>query len=118
MWVKQMSPAINRRCSSCKKTAQETEFFPSKGWYCKSCQTKYRRLKSYGITEEDFQRRLEEQGGLCKLCGVRKATHIDHDHQTKAVRGVLCNSCNAALGIFFESPERLRQAADYVEGKN
>lgn len=54
----------------------------------------------YGITVEDYDRMLEEQGGHCALCpavpGVRRL-HVDHDHVTGRVRGLLCLPCNGAV---------------------
>nr|BFD85776.1 hypothetical protein StreXyl84_51770 [Streptomyces sp. Xyl84] len=42
--------------------------------------------------------------------------HVDHCHGTGRVRGVLCSSCNAALGQFKDRPDVMRRAAAYVEG--
>jgi hypothetical protein len=42
--------------------------------------------------------------------------HIDHDHETGEVRGLLCYSCNVALGASREDPARLRALADFIEG--
>jgi hypothetical protein len=41
--------------------------------------------------------------------------HVDHDHGTGAIRGLLCSSCNQALGQMKERPELLRAAAEYLE---
>lgn len=59
-------------------------------------------LKSYGISVEEFNRRLEAQGGMCAICRNKIAeprVAVDHDHQTKEVRGLLCKKCNMALGL-------------------
>lgn len=61
------------------------------------------RLKKFGITEEDYERMLEEQLGLCKICKAEPDTRwkmlaIDHNHQSGNVRGLLCMSCNTTLG--------------------
>jgi Recombination endonuclease VII len=86
------------------------------------------KLRKYGLTLEDFQEMYAIQDGKCKICGTgdprsRGMFHIDHDHDCcsgsrscgKCVRGLLCYSCNVGLGKFNDSPERLREAADYVE---
>lgn len=78
----------------------------------------YRRLVKYGITKEQ----LEALGDLCMICGVKDGKaggrwgrlHIDHDHQTGLVRGLLCESCNYGLGKFSDSPDRLISAAMYI----
>jgi hypothetical protein len=59
-------------------------------------------LKAYGISVEEFDRRLAAQGGMCAICRNKIAEPriaIDHDHQTKEVRGLLCKKCNMALGL-------------------
>lgn len=73
--------------------------------------------KRYGITTEDVDRMLAEQGGACAIC-VRPfddTPRIDHDHDTGAVRGLLCHNCNAALGLMRDEPDNLRRAAAYLE---
>lgn len=53
----------------------------------------------------------------CQICGTSKRLHVDHDHDFRdraPVRGVLCSSCNTALGMFGESPETLRRAVAYL----
>ena len=62
---------------------------------------------------------LAAQGGVCALCHrpplAGKTLHVDHDHATGRVRGVLCFTCNNALGDFEDDPGRLRGAASYLE---
>ncbi len=60
---------------------------------------------------------MAAQGGGCALCGSPPRTrqlHIDHDHKTGRVRGLLCFRCNRALPHYM-SAEWLRRAADYIE---
>ncbi|MFD3329224.1 endonuclease VII domain-containing protein [Streptomyces sp. NPDC058701] len=59
---------------------------------------------------------IAAHGGVCVLCRKASADHVDHDHQTGRVRGVLCFSCNAASGQFKDRPDVIRRAAAYVEG--
>jgi hypothetical protein len=58
---------------------------------------------------------VEQQSGLCALCRIRPAEHVDHDHMTGRVRGVLCFNCNGGLGQFKDSIASLRAAIDYLE---
>jgi hypothetical protein len=63
--------------------------------------------------------------GVCEICGKREQTRTtngftrslarDHDHRTGRFRGRLCTYCNTGLGVFFDDPELLRKAADYLE---
>lgn len=73
----------------------------------------------YGISEATFHSRLAAQGGGCAICGGQQVAGrrlaVDHDHQTGAVRDLLCNRCNAGLGSFQDHPRLLRAAAAYIE---
>jgi len=74
-------------------------------------------LKKYGLDQEAFDKLLREQDGRCAIC--RKASdrtlHVDHDHVTGKVRGLLCTRCNPGLGYFQDDPALCRAAADYLE---
>lgn len=75
----------------------------------------------YQITIEDYKALLIRQNGQCAICLRDKGNdrghrlHIDHDHATGLVRGLLCSRCNSAIGYFDEQPVRLRRAASYIE---
>lgn len=76
------------------------------------------RLKKYQLTAEDYEQILRSQNGKCAICedalqGGRDE-HIDHDHITGKVRGILCSQCNTAVGKFKDSPEIILKAAEYV----
>lgn len=75
-----------------------------------------RRL--YGMTPEQYEARVVEQGGKCKICGTddpgRDVWSVDHCHKTKTVRGLLCNNCNRALGLFGDDIEALKAAVEYL----
>ncbi len=58
---------------------------------------------------------LASQDGLCAICRCAPAEHVDHDHETGAVRALLCFGCNGGLGQFRDEPDVLRAAAEYVE---
>ncbi len=107
--------------------------------YCKVCRIpenvrwhkirKPRRLHStltmyqLSFTRKDFEQLLLQQGGVCAICGeVETATKpggvkrlcIDHDHNTKKVRGLLCTRCNSGLGWFRDDPTLLAKALEYL----
>lgn len=79
------------------------------------------RWKKLGFTLKDYERLNEEQGGVCAVAGCggkpgKRRLHVDHDHATGRVRGLLCYRCNAALDTH-TTPARLRAMADYLERK-
>ena len=75
-------------------------------------------LRRYGMTLECFDRLFAEQGNACAICrSTEKRTRwvVDHDHQTGAVRGILCSLCNTGLGQFADDCGRLKAAILYLE---
>ena len=77
------------------------------------------RLKHYyGLTPEQYDVMLQKQDGKCAICrspAGESRLHVDHDHKTGAVRGLLCRTCNVALGHFNDSILTLRSAIEYLE---
>ena len=79
------------------------------------------RFRKHGMTREAFDRMLASQGGVCAICGCEterwkpKGWHIDHDHETGKVRGILCEPCNLMLGFAKDRTSVLRAGAEYVE---
>jgi len=58
---------------------------------------------------------LAAQDGVCAICKSAPAAHVDHDHETGAVRALLCFNCNGGLGQFKDNPQALHAAAYYVQ---
>lgn len=71
----------------------------------------------YGITEDDYHKMVEDQQCKCKICGNKpqKPLYVDHCHETKRIRGLLCHQCNVALGHMNDDPQRLEKAISYLK---
>lgn len=78
-------------------------------------------LERYGMTKEEYAAKYEAQNKGCYICGGKSVIpnserdlYVDHDHDTGAIRDLLCNHCNTGLGQFFDNPELLEKAAAYL----
>ena len=75
--------------------------------------------RKYGMTIADYDRMHDEQGGVCAICSEprpeERTLHVDHDHETGVIRGLLCFRCNNALGDFREEYDLFQRAADYLD---
>lgn len=131
-------------CSVCKETKSFESFYnfklgrDGKCSRCKVCDDaaryKYRlnniekvkileRNRSlkfkYGITSDDYNQMLSNQDGCCAICKSTetRGAHsfsVDHNHSTGNVRGLLCNNCNRALGMFGDSIPNIENALNYL----
>ncbi len=74
-------------------------------------------LSRYGLTIEQFRAMETAQGHVCYICHrpSRPRLFVDHCHETKTVRKLLCRSCNLAVGYVRESPEVARAIVSYLE---
>ena len=136
-----------KTCSSCKNAKPASQFILDsryRGGYkhqCRECinarrkrngrygetqeqRRKWSLAKTHGITPEDYDGLLAKQNGTCAicfsfpLCGPGRRLHIDHDHKTGVIRGLLCSRCNTALGLMKDSSERILSAAVYLITKS
>lgn len=76
----------------------------------------YKRAK-LGVTQEEADALLALQDGTCSICGsdgAGRTLHLDHDHDTGAVRKFLCSRCNQAIGLLGDDPDRVLSAYIYV----
>jgi hypothetical protein len=113
------------RCAACGEIKPKDSFALSAGQatgrncYCKPCnnvkQSESWFRRKYGLTKQALAELIDSQGGFCAICRHRPALHVDHDHLTGEVRGVLCFPCNAALGHFKDRIDLLARAARYLE---
>ena len=125
-----------KQCVKCKKLKLESKFnkktksLDGLQLYCRACQKKTQKqwhkenpshalLKSYGITIEEKHAMNRSQHNSCAICretfSSTKHTHVDHCHDTKKIRGILCISCNHGIGKFKDSPKLLQRAIHYIE---
>ena len=75
-------------------------------------------LGQYGLTSAQYEQKIEAQGGVCAVCGDAPEEgvylQVDHDHDTKDVRGLVCGRCNRTMGHAGDDPDRLEAAAAYL----
>ena len=119
-----------RHCWKCKQDLPLDQFGKNKAEIggltrlCKPCAAKqqheHRMRAHFGISAEEYQERLEKQGGTCAICNATAGNKegdrlaVDHDHETGEVRGLLCAACNRGVGYFQDDPMLLKRAADYL----
>jgi hypothetical protein len=91
----------------------------SKNWYSDESRKMRLREKKFGI---NFQSLIKNQNNKCGICDISftdySNVHIDHDHTTNKVRGLLCKQHNRGLGFFNDNPELLIRAAEWVRKGN
>ncbi len=77
--------------------------------------------KNYGITSEVYNAMRMEQDCRCAICGKHEIENktrlgVDHCHITKRIRGLLCHSCNLAIGMLKDDVNILTNAIAYLRG--
>jgi len=88
---------------------------------CKECTKEVQIKNKFGIDYIEYHKMLKSQGYRCEICRSRLESSrytkfaVDHNHKTGQVRGLLCTSCNTAIGLMKESPERFLSAIKYLQ---
>lgn len=129
---------VSKTCPTCEVEKDASEFWKMSASRdglqvkCKACQTAYEKAnygpgrgrpgararyfrQTYGLTEDQLAARKVDQGCVCAICGEhRGALVVDHDHQTGAIRGLLCHQCNRGLGMLGDSVDSITAALAYL----
>jgi membrane-bound lytic murein transglycosylase MltF len=122
-------------CRGCESKKPVEDFHKNLN-LCKSCVNAKQREKhknnprikknfhlkyKYGITLDQYESMLEEQGNCCAICktdkpgGNGKYFYVDHNHTTNAIRQLLCHHCNFLIGYAKEDKSILLAAIQYLE---
>ncbi|MFA5884439.1 MAG: endonuclease VII domain-containing protein [Acidimicrobiia bacterium] len=125
-----------KRCPDCGEVKPLEDFPRNKNCkdgrhpYCKPCHNArghesrqrlhggsrhYHLKRRYGIGATEVDALIVSQDGRCPICGRENPEHVDHDHETGRVRGVLCFNCNGGLGQFSDDIDRLAAAISYLD---
>ena len=124
---------LPKKCIRCEQVKPALDFFADPQnrdglqGCCKPCYGLDTRYRKYQLSEGDYTAILEAQGNACAICSDqftdKLVPHVDHDHACcpgwkscgVCVRGLLCGPCNKGIGCLKDDPQRLRQAALYLE---
>jgi hypothetical protein len=115
-----------RNCAHCGGSKSPDGYYKSTPWVCKEChkaRSKKRikenpkarresnwRQRGINITHEEYEERYASQEGVCRVCRRAETVSgrllaVDHDHNTGAIRGLLCTKCNTTCGWIEQYPE-------------
>lgn len=122
-------------CPECAQALEHAAFYATKrartgcSYRCKACHVirmqtdggiRSRRdshlVRTYGITLDEYEARVQGQGGMCACCGRGLGIKpvVDHDHETGKVRGIVCYGCNTGLGKIGDNPDGAHRAEMYM----
>jgi len=117
-----------KKCTKCNKEKSINEFHNSsrrkdkKQCECKECMYLRSILNDFNITQEQYYELYNKQNGVCAICHKKsfrknKETFlcIDHCHETNKIRGLLCWSCNTAIGKLGDNIESIQNVLDYLK---
>lgn len=107
----------NARCKSCVN-AERKGYYGRLSPEVREGQKHRARARRYNLTVDEYAELLRIS--KCQICGNETPGghgewHIDHNHETGKVRGILCSSCNLGLGHFKDNMANLERAIAYLE---
>lgn len=120
----------NAWCKPCNRAYQKEHYkanfqvyrSKARAWEAANGGKDGKRLRNYGLTEEQFEVMFAKFGGKCWMCREREALVVDHDHSCcsgisscgKCVRGLLCSQCNTGLGFLGDTVASVERALNYL----
>jgi hypothetical protein len=133
-----------KQCIVCKNSKPLSEFYKNKSkkdglqGRCKPCDISQGRIeynknakksaekryikslfREYNLTYDAYLKIKNQQNNICAICGYPLSdgmnSHVDHDHASGSVRGILCRWCNIGLGNFKDSIQTLENAIEYLK---
>jgi transcription elongation factor Elf1 len=116
-YVDKKGRRTNKHCRNChkKKCMERWHNIPA-------LDRQASRAYKYGITADAFKQMHMAQNGKCAICNTtpktKRGLHVDHNHGTGKVRGLLCHGCNVALGSFKEDLNLLNKAIEYLRSNH
>ncbi len=121
---KNSKDGLARWCKDCDKSWRKTPEFVAKRRKRRNeayhnGELRDKKLKyHFGFSLEDYNAMFVSQGGVCAICSETskdgRRLSVDHDHATDKVRGLLCGSCNRAIGLLKDKPSVAMSAASYL----
>jgi hypothetical protein len=125
---------LSKICFTCKAEKSLDQFHKAGKYHrrdCKICRSDNRKKYSNGRVGKEAARRAHlqaryglsiqqrdqmeiNQRGRCAICFEVKTLYVDHCHSSNKVRGLLCHTCNAGLGMFKDNVDFLKSAINYL----
>lgn len=117
-------PILRTDCKECC-SARALQWFADNSARANENRRRWNLQKTYGMSVAEYNALLREQGGVCAICGRDEPNahgrtgkqfrlSVDHCHETGAVRGLLCQKCNRAIGLLDDDPGLMRKAISYL----
>lgn len=109
-----------KKCNSCLIFRCLNQYYKKGSNYCKQCINEKRLKREYNLNINVYNNLLKSQNNQCGICKRdlneidRKKIHIDHNHKTGQVRGILCFDCNLGLGFLKDDKINLTNAINYL----
>lgn len=119
-WMRRRSSGL-KWCFRCRAWMDADRFSADKSRggglksSCKECASDASTASRYGMSVDQLHEFRAAHDHQCGICASKEILYVDHNHTTGKLRGLLCPSCNSAIGLLAESPERFASALSYLE---